>query len=150
MRCFLNCPHFCDWCQPLPQLAPYLDKLSFQKLVSDIYRKVNFYVGGKNGWILPDVKTANFDFQMINASGIDSTLEDICCAAIPDNIYSTLEDICCAAIPDNISDKGLDRLGGTRVITKSVFIRYNLGRSIYTIPVNQELIVCVTVKVWCK
>ena len=84
---------------------------------------------------------------MINASGIDSTLEDICCAAIPDNIYSTLEDICCAAIPDNISDKGLDRLGGTRVITKSVFIRYNLGRSIYTIPVNQELIVCVTVKV---
>lgn len=131
MRRFLNCPHFCDWCQPLPQLAPFLDKLSFEKLVSDIYRKVNFYVGGKNGRILPDVKTANFDFQMINAS----------------RIVSTLEDICCAEIPDNISDKGLDRLGGTRIITKSVFIRYNLARSIYTIPVNQELIVCVTVKV---
>lgn len=86
-------------------------------------------MGGKNGRILPDVKTANFDFQMIDASRIDSTLEDICSAAIP----------------DNISDKGLDPLGGRRVITRSVFIMYNLARSSYTIPVNQELIVCVTV-----
>lgn len=88
-------------------------------------------MGGKNGRILPDGKTANFDFQMIDTYRIDSTLEDICCAAIP----------------DNISDEGLDRLGGTFVITKSFFIRYNLASSIYTFPVNQEFIVCVTVNV---
>ena len=82
-------------------------------------------VGCKNGRILLDVKTTNFYFQMIDAS----------------RIVSTLEDICSAAISDNISDKVWDRLGGTRVISKSVFIRYNLARSIYTIPVNQELFV---------
>lgn len=86
-------------------------------------------MGGKNGRILPDVKTANFDFQMIDAPRIDSTLEDICCAAIP----------------DNISDEGLDRLGGTFVITKSVFIRYNLASFVYTFPVNQEFTVTLNV-----
>lgn len=50
------------------------------------------------------MKSPNFDFQMIDASRIDSALEDICSPAIS----------------DNISDEGLDWLGGTRVITKSV------------------------------
>ena len=119
MRCFLKCPYLCDWCQPLHPFASFIDKLSFEKLVSDTEE------GGKSGRIFRDVKTANFDFQMTDASRINSTLEEICSPAIS----------------DDISDERLEWFEGTRVITKSVFISYNLARSIRTIPVNQELFV---------